>query len=115
VKLIIAGSRGISPSPWNIHQWVTQHNLTPTEIVCGLAKGADLAGKAYAEKYQIPVKEFPADWKTIGHAAGFVRNANMALYADALLALWDTRSHGTAHMIQQMKNVGKPYYVVEFA
>lgn len=35
----------------------------------------------------------------------------MAGYADALIAIWDGKSRGTAHMIETMKKLGKPTFV----
>jgi len=42
----------------------------------------------------------------LGKAAGFIRNAEMAEYADALIAFWDGRSKGTKHMIDLAKKHG---------
>lgn len=83
------------------------------EIVCGMAKGADTWGRKYAEKWKIPVKEFPADWEKYGKAAGSIRNKQMADYADAALVfIWDN-SRGSKNMIETMKKLNKPVYVVE--
>ncbi|NCE77236.1 DUF2493 domain-containing protein, partial [Anaerotruncus sp. X29] len=51
------------------------------EIVSGTARGADQFGEQYAASRNIPVKQFPADWKRYGKAAGYRRNAQMADYA----------------------------------
>ena len=69
------------------------------EIVCGKARGADSLGEQYAKERGIPVRYFPADWRTLGQSAGYQRNTQMAQYADALVAFWDGRSKGTKHMI----------------
>lgn len=73
------------------------------EVVCGMARGADLLGKKFAERNGLLVHEFPADWEGLGKAAGFIRNAEMGAFAKAhggrLLALWDGQSRGTANMI----------------
>ena len=34
-----------------------------------------------------------------GKKAGYLRNVDMAEYADALVAFWDGKSKGTGHMI----------------
>ncbi len=72
--------------------------ITITEVVCGMAKGADEAGRQWALWNHIPVKEFPADWKKNGRGAGFVRNREMAEYADALIIFPGGR--GSMHMAQ---------------
>jgi hypothetical protein len=43
-----------------------------------------------------------------------MRNAEMAQFADGLLAFWDGESRGTDNMIQQMKRLGKPVKVVRY-
>jgi hypothetical protein len=72
----------------------------PTLIVSGCARGVDQLGERWAELHDIPVAQYPADWRRHGNAAGPRRNAVMAQNADALVALWDGRSAGTGHMIE---------------
>lgn len=69
-------------------------------IISGLARGADLLGKRYGEEHGYHVAEFPAFWDVQGRGAGYARNAEMAKYADALIAFWDGQSSGTKHMIE---------------
>ena len=113
MKLIIAGSRTIDfYTPFDLHEIICEHfDPYPTEIVCGMAKGPDLIGRDYALEHEIPVKEFPADWETYGKRAGFIRNDEMAQYADVLLAIWDGKSNGTRHMIRAMLELHKPFHV----
>ena len=73
------------------------------EMVTGTAKGADQIPYWYKEHYLIPIKEFPADWDKHGKSAGHIRNAEMADYADALIAFWDGKSRGTKGMIDVAK------------
>ena len=54
------------------------------EVVNGAATGADEEGERWAERNGIPVKRIPADWEKHGRAAGPIRNAQMARYADAV-------------------------------
>ena len=108
MKLIIAGSRDLTPST----DYLELLGLSPEEVVCGMARGAHLWGKVWAERFGLPVKEFPADWEKYGKFAGFVRNAEMAKYADELLAIWDGKSRGTKHIIQLMLDLGKPFQVI---
>lgn len=42
---------------------------------------------------------FPAHWRRWGAAAGPIRNRLMAERADALIAVWDGESRGTASMV----------------
>ncbi len=77
-----------------------------TEVVSGTARGADLAGETWAIMDDVPIKRFPADWDTYGKRAGYLRNEQMAEYADALVAVWDGVSRGTNHMIEAAKVAG---------
>lgn len=97
-KYIIAGSRDFND--FELLERVLKE-FEISEIVCGCARGADTLGKEYGEKYNIPVKMFPADWKRYGNSAGPRRNIEMAEYADALIAFWDGKSTGTKHMINE--------------
>ena len=83
-------------------------------VISGCAQGADTLGAEWAAKYNIPLQTFPAYWDMYGHAAGFIRNAEMGEHADALIAFWDGESKGTAHMIKTMKKNNKPYWVYDY-
>ena len=100
MKTIIAGSReGIDKNDLLIALAVIDWEVT--EVVCGMARGADLIGKKWAEEQGIPVIERPADWEKYGRTlAGAIRNQQMADEADALIALWDGKSPGTKNMIE---------------
>ena len=60
----------------------------------------------------IPVRYFPADWRTLGKSAGYQRNIQMAQYADALIAFWDGQSKGTKHMVETAQEFGLDVRVV---
>lgn len=84
-----------------------------TEVVCGMARGADTYGMKWAIcDAGLPVAKFPADWDTHGLKAGPIRNGQMADYADGLIVfIWDG-SRGSANMLEQMQNRNKPCYVI---
>src|SRR5690349_17531678 len=110
MKLIIAGSRDIDlDTAWQaIVDWFQDNGSTipkVEEIVSGTARGVDRLGEYWANKYRLKVKQFPADWDNKGRAAGIIRNADMAKYADALLLVWDGKSRGSANMRDQMKKL----------
>lgn len=86
----------------------------PTSIVCGEARGADSLGKRYAQEHGIKVDSFPADWDTYGRKAGYIRNAQMADNADALIAFWDGKSRGTANMISLARENGLLVRIVRY-
>ena len=124
MKLIIAGGRDFTDVPlaaWHFTAFVEELHpeataLVPciTEIVSGTARGADKVGEEVAKAFGIPVKQFIPDWDGLGKRAGFVRNAEMAEYGDALLAFWDKRSKGTKHMIDTATKKGLKVKVVYY-
>lgn len=112
MKVIIAGSRHINER--RIIERALCHypgldNLS--EIVHGGCRGVDTLAGQWASDHGVKVTCFPADWVTEGKRAGPIRNAKMAAYADALLAIWDGKSLGTLDMINQMVALGKPVWV----
>ncbi len=108
MKLIIAGSR--YTTAFTDADLARLEEIRPlvTEVVCGMAKGVDLLGKAWAEKHGIPVKEFPAWWGRHGRAAGPIRNREMAAYADAVALFPGGR--GTRNMKEEAEAAGLTIY-----
>ena len=89
-------------------------NIEYSEIVSGCARGADTLGKKYANDHNIPVKKFPAEWNKYGRSAGYIRNTEMADYADILVAFWDGKSLGTKHMIDTATKKGLIVYTIKY-
>jgi hypothetical protein len=131
VRTIIAGSRSatFADTVQAIHE--SEWDGLITEVVCGMAIGADLHGQWWALTQGLPVAEFHADWDNIdapgtvvryrrdGTAynalAGLWRNQQMADYGEALIAAWDGRSSGTRDMIQRAEAGGLWVYVRKFS
>lgn len=114
MKVIIAGSRTITDPDILDRAILNAYNekqIVITEIVSGGAAGADRLGEKRARANAIPLRVFPANWARDAHAAGFIRNRMMAVYADALIALWDGKSRGTANMIDLAEKKGIPVWV----
>jgi hypothetical protein len=113
MKLIIAGSRHLTVQYDELFKIVEKFGLTPIhEVVSGGATGIDRAGEVMAEAYEIPLKRFPADWAKYGGNAGPRRNAQMAVYGDALLLIWDGKSTGSRNMLRRMRGMQKPVYEI---
>ncbi len=107
-KVIIAGSRGFSNYKLlkeKCNKYLCEkrkeYNII---IISGGARGADTLGEKYAQDEGFSLEKFPANWNKFGKSAGFRRNEQMAEVADALIAFWDGKSHGTKHMIEIMEN-----------
>ena len=121
MRVIIAGSRTITNialvelACYNAVQRWTKDGIKDyiTEVVCGEASGVDQLGKELAKKANMPIKSFPANWKEYGKKAGYLRNWEMANYADALIAIWDGKSPGTKMMIDLAKKKQLKVYVLQ--
>lgn len=109
MKVIIAGGRDFNDYSF-FEKCMGELNLEITEVVSGMAKGADSLGIRWAEGW-VDVKEFPADWEQYGKAAGHIRNQQMSQYGDVLVAFWDGRSTGTKSMIEKMVQAMKPVHI----
>lgn len=115
MKVIIAGGRDFEDYDYlcvSLHHAGIRQRVS--EVVCGMARGADALGAEWAHERAIPVKYFPADWKQHGRGAGAIRNLAMAKYADALVAFWDGQSPGTKDMIKDMLAFGKELHVFPY-
>ncbi len=110
MRTIIAGSRtatrlsqlyqALEDAPWGV-----------SVVLSGKARGADALGERWAKRFRIPVEEYPADWNKFGNGAGYIRNAEMADNAEALIALWDGESKGTKHMIDLAERKGLKIFI----
>ncbi len=119
MKVIIAGSRSFED--YELLKEKMDHLLSnrirageEIEVVSGGAHGADTLGARYATARRFQLHLFPAEWKKYGRSAGFRRNDQMAERADALVAFWDGKSAGTAHMISSAKKKGIPVRIIRF-
>lgn len=82
MKLIVAGGRDYQFTAKDRTFLDSLEGVT--EVVSGVASGADAQGEEWAKNRGLPVARFPANWKAHGRGAGPRRNIRMAAYADAL-------------------------------
>ena len=107
MKIIIAGSRKFND--YALLKKTLDEILIDDdnyEIVSGCCSGADKLGERYAVEKGFRVKHFPADWDKFGKAAGPIRNALMADYADGLVLFWDGTSKGSKNMLENARKRG---------
>lgn len=118
MRLIIAGGRDFTDKG-RIEEAVRnliQSNVLVRdfELVCGMAKGADITAYHLCKAKRNKIHEYPADWELYGKSAGHRRNREMEDNADMLLAFWDGNSKGTKGMIDYMRSLNKPVYVIDY-
>ena len=120
MKLIVAGSRDITDEivvrcaiDFARLYLVRDSKPAITELVSGACEGVDRCAEAYAQYEGMPVTQFPADWDRHGKAAGPLRNAEMAKYADAALILRYPESKGSLSMAREARAAGIPMIEIE--
>ena len=112
MKTIIAGGRNYYHNNKNYeYMLIAISNLpwTITEVVSGNAQGADMMGEKFAREHDLPLTIMEAEWDVHGKSAGYLRNEEMAKYADACVCFWDGESKGTEHMINIAKEHDELY------
>lgn len=118
MKLIVAGGRDFTDTPYMVECLTDLEENYPEykkpELICGMARGADMTAHNLWVDVELPIHRFPANWAKHGKSAGYIRNAQMAEFADALVAFWDGQSKGTAHMINTMKKLNKPVHIFRY-
>jgi len=117
MRTIVAGGRGFNDSGLladELDHFEEYHSSSELIVVSGCAKGADKLGEVWAGSCDRKVVKFPADWEKHGKSAGFIRNREMANYAEALVAFWDGKSKGTKSMIDIALRLGLVVKVVRY-
>jgi hypothetical protein len=116
MRTIIAGSRDIPEKDAQrllfefIEELALNNLIEISEVLHGGCRGVDTAAGKMYEGF-LPVKVFNAAWETHGRAAGPIRNKEMAMQADALIALWDGKSAGTGGMIKLARQFGLKVFI----
>lgn len=113
MRVIIAGSRDLT-NPKLVDHAIAASGFEITCVLSGKARGIDKLGEDWAKANGIPVDSHPADWAAHGrHLAGRIRNAKMASLAEALIAIWDGKSPGTANMLSEARKRGLKVFVLQ--
>lgn len=114
VKALICGGRDFNDG-W-LFLWTMDEvhaNMQITMVVHGGARGADTMAGEWADRNNIPVRVYEADWKTHGKSAGPIRNRQMLDEEDPDIIIAFPGGSGTAHMVKISKDAGKPVLEVE--
>lgn len=113
MKVIIAGSRTITKYKYVVDaiNKAKNNDIIVSEVVSGEARGVDTLGEQYAKENNLPISKHPALWDLHGKSAGYIRNVQMAEYADALICVWDGKSKGSKHMIDIATSKGLKIFV----
>lgn len=119
IKLIIAGSRSLHPTPEEIDAVFDDLLFIAADVslvISGKAPGADRAGEEWAKARGKPIEGYPiigADTVPFGRKlAPKMRNRRMAEVGDMAIVFWDGISGGSADMVTRMVARDKPVRVV---
>lgn len=78
----------------------------PALIIHGGAKGADAMAEEWANRREIAVMAYPANWKLLGRSAGPIRNQRMLDEGQPDLVIAFPGGRGTADMVRRAHLAG---------
>ncbi len=115
MRVLIAGSRSIGRAAAVDRALAHAEGLglDITEVVSGGARGVDRLGEDWARERGIPMRLHEPDWHGLGKRAGLIRNEEMVKSSDAVVALHDGVSRGTAHTLRLAQAAGLPVYLYD--
>lgn len=115
MKIIVAGGRDFDDYEKLCSALAQVVCMSPElEIVHGGAKGADSLAGHWCWRQHVGYRIFLPDWDKHGKRAGPLRNAEMARYAEMLIAFWDGKSRGTHDMIRRALSEGLEVHVYRY-
>lgn len=88
--------------------------ITSEEIIIltGHCSGTDLLAEKYATENGFPLEIHPARWQQYGRGAGVIRNKEMVIQSDLIIAFWDAKSRGTKSLINIAIELSKPLKII---
>lgn len=117
-KVVVAGSRSFNDYKLlerKLIHFLSRYKPEEVEIVSGGARGADSLGERFAKEKGCHLKIMRANWELFGRSAGYIRNEEMAKYADACVVFWDGKSRGSKHMIDLAEKYNLDLRIVRYA
>jgi hypothetical protein len=109
MKVAVIGSRSFTDYE-KMCQVLDQYHIT--EIISGGAKGADSLAGRYATEHKLLLTESLPDWFRYGRAAGMIRNSEIVIAAEIVIAFWDGTSRGTADSIKKARKFNKKVHII---
>jgi len=112
LKVLVCGGRDYKDKMflWNILDGYGPPEIT--EIISGMATGADAFAAEWAIKSGFKLHKYPADWKTHGKAAGMIRNRQMLVEGKPDLVIAFQGGVGTKAMVNIAEKAGVRVYKV---
>ncbi len=111
MRVAIVGSRSVRESGL-VARAVEESGFPVRHLVTGGARGVDSSAERWARRHGIPVTIHRAKWRRYGSAAGPIRNQQVVDDAEAVIAVWDGTSTGTADTVERARKRGIPVFVL---
>lgn len=115
MRIVIGGCRDFNDDALfsqQVSRILASYPLSETVFLSGHCSGADELAERYASEHGIQTELYPADWQRYGRAAGPIRNEQMVMQADCVIAFWDGKSRGTKSLISFAQKHNKILYIV---
>lgn len=115
MRVLVCGGRNYDDWP-RLKETLDEFN-SKTSISCiihGCADGADRLAGVWARWNNIPEERYPADWKTHGKKAGYIRNAQMLEEGKPDRVLAFKGGKGTEMMVELAEKSSVPTLLVEY-
>lgn len=106
MRVLVCGGRDYRDKAY---LWSVLDGMGPpevSEVISGMAPGADSFAAEWAERFGFPLHRFPADWKAHGRAAGPIRNQRMIDEGKPDLVIAFPGGRGTADMVRRARAAG---------
>lgn len=114
MKLAIIGARLFDDYELLKREVTSRFNVSEiTQIVSGGARGADMLAERFGLEYGIDMEIFPAQWGKYCKRAGYIRNTQIAEYADCAIAFPIGVSKGTYDTVRKMEELSKPVIIIK--
>lgn len=113
-KIAVVGTRHYSDYK-HFTGWIkyyTQNVVNPCFVSGGAKSGADNLIERYSEENNIPVIVYYPLYSEWGVRAPLIRNQSIVNESEMMIAFWDGKSTGTAHVIGLAKEKGIPIRIV---
>jgi hypothetical protein len=108
MRALVCGGRDYEDKPF---LWSVLDGIGPpaiSEVISGMAAGADTYAAEWAKVRGLPLYAFPADWQKHGCAAGPIRNQQMLDEGKPDLVIAFPGGRGTADMVRRARKTGIP-------
>ena len=106
MKVLVCGGRDYTDRAalWSILDALGPPEVS--EIISGMARGADTLAVEWASRFGFPLRAFPAEWDKHGRSAGPIRNQRMLDEGKPDLVVAFPGGRGTADMVSRAEKAG---------